>query len=97
MDRGAWRAVSKEQGLIPETHMHRGRENRMDLGDSSCPGCVHLFKKGLQSVCSASGAVQGTRETLVKGTRGSSIKQRSATEPSMYKNLGCLRETVLRK
>ena len=23
-------AVSKEQGLIPETHTHRGRENRMD-------------------------------------------------------------------
>ena len=37
-------AVSTEQGPIPETHTHRGRENRMDKHDAST---------GLLSVCAA--------------------------------------------
>ena len=34
--------VSKEQGLIPETHTHRGRENRMDKSLLSRSALVNL-------------------------------------------------------
>ena len=51
MDRGCGdlfpEAVSTEQGPIPETHMHRGRENRMDKSLLSRSALVNLSLCGM--------------------------------------------------
>lgn len=59
---------------------------------NSFPANVHLFDKDLQSTCSVSGTVIGTRDTLVNGTEDSGIK-RSGMKSSACR-LSNLRGTV---